>query len=135
MRALFRSVTRLLLLVMLATVLSPSFGWEAVQGMAPHGGHDEAPAVHSHDVHQAYAAETAHAACGSDCDMAAAEHCNDSRHHCCPGVMFGHLLGGPAESFQPAVFAGASAVPVGRDARFSSRVPDGLERPPRAVLA
>jgi hypothetical protein len=135
MRSLFRSVTRLLLLVMLATVFSPSFGWQAAQGVATH---DEGPAMHaSHDAHAGHEghAEPGHDTCASDCAEHAQEPCADTRHHCCPGFILGHLLGGTVDSLMPAIPTGSSLVLIGRDAPFSSRVPEGLERPPRASAA
>ena len=126
MHPLFRSVTRLLLLVMLATVFAPSFGWQVVQGMAAHdvpmAAHD---AAHDHDHdHGANAPQ----AVGHDA-------CADGGHHSCPGHLLGHLIGGTADAFLPAIAGGDAAVLIGRQARFSSRVPAGLERPPRASAA
>ena len=136
MRSLFRSVTRLLLLVMLTTVFSPTFGWEAAQVMAAH---DESPAMYgnhddyeSHDGHGQHDAAK-HDGCGSEC--AGGDACADARHHCCPGHVLGHLIGGTSDNLAPAIAAGSAAMLVGRDAHFSSRVPDGLERPPRASAA
>lgn len=135
MRSLFPSVTRLLLLLMLATVLSPSFGWQAAQGMATH---DQGPAMHaSHDAHAGHDGHAAqgHDSCASDCAGHAQEPCAETRHHCCPGFILGHLLAGTVDNLMPAIPAGSSAVLIGRDAHFSSRVPDGLERPPRTSAA
>jgi hypothetical protein len=135
MRSLLRSVTRLLLLVMLTTVFSPTFGWEAAQGMATH---DQGPAMHaSHDAHAGHEghAEQGHDTCASDCTGHAQEPCADTRHHCCPGFILGHLLGGTVGNVMPVIPAGNSVVLNDRDAHFSSRVPEGLERPPRASAA
>jgi hypothetical protein len=135
MRSLFHSVTRLLLLVMLATVFSPTFGWQAAQGMATH---DEGTAMHAgHDAHAGHEghAEQGHDICASDCAGHAQESCADARHHCCPGFILGHLLGGTVAHLMPVIPTGSLLVLHGRDARFSSRVPDGLERPPRASAA
>ncbi|KAB2918553.1 MAG: hypothetical protein F9K30_17755 [Dechloromonas sp.] len=143
MRTLFRSVSRLLLLVMLATVFSPSFGWEVAQGMAAHdqpalgnGSHEGHDADHGHAGHDSHAQHhdaTRHDACGSACS--AQDSCADTRHHCCPGHVLGHLLGGTGERLAAVIVAGASVVPVACAACFSSRIPDGLERPPRASAA
>lgn len=134
MSALFRSVSRLLLLVMLATVFSPSFGWDAVQGMT---GHDHPAAGHAghhdHDGH-VHDAAAPRDGCGGEC-AAGAESCADTPHHCCPGHVFGHLLAGLGAGVSTAIAVGGAAVPVGSDSRFSSRIPDGLERPPRASAA
>jgi len=128
MHALLRTLSRWLLLVMLTTVLSPSFGWEAVQGMETHddmGGmhamHEAAPAVHD------------------DCDGCpgheAPADCADTLHHCCPGHVLGHLPAGIGESFSLALPDSGRATPHGLEQRFSSRIPEGLERPPRARTA
>jgi hypothetical protein len=135
MRSLFHSVTRLLLLVMLATVFSPSYGWQAAQGLATH---DEGAAMHaSHDEHAGHDshADQGHDTCAGDCTGHAQEPCADTRHHCCPGFILGHLLGGTVDNVMPAIPTGSSVVLNGRDAHFSSRVPDGLERPPRTSAA
>ena len=142
MRTLFRSLSRLLLLVMLATVLSPSFAWEAAQGMAAHeqpaaghGSHERHDAHHGLEGHDSlvYHDATLHDGCGSAC--AGQDSCADTRHHCCPGYVLGHLLGGTGERLATAIIVGAMDVPVVREAHFSSRIPDGLERPPRASAA
>lgn len=136
MRSLFRSITRLLLLVMLTTVFSPTFGWDAVQVMAAH---DESAPMHGkqvdHAAHDGHAQHDAamHDGCGSEC--AGGDSCADNRHHCCPGHVLGHLLGGTSDNLAAAITAGSSVMLVGRDANFSSRVPEGLERPPRASAA
>lgn len=126
MHPLFRSVTRLLLLVMLATVFAPSFGWQVAQGMAAH---DVSPAAHD----AAHAHDHDHGASAPQ----AAEHdaCAEGGHHSCPGHFFGHLIGGTADAFLPAIAGAGAAVLIGRQTRFSSRVPEGLERPPRASAA
>lgn len=83
-----RSIARLILLVLLATVFSPTFGWESTAGMSAHD-------------HSALADEAHHDA-GSH-DLADNEGCHghdqaasggDLEHHCCPGHVFGHLTGG-----------------------------------------
>jgi hypothetical protein len=143
MRTLFRSVSRLLMLIMLATVFSPSFGWEAAQGMAAHdrqaaghGSHEGHDAHHGHAGHDSHTQDhdaTMHDGCGDACSGQDA--CADTLHHCCPGHVLGHLLGGTGERSAPVIVAGASVVPVASAACFSSRIPEGLERPPRASAA
>lgn len=144
MRCLSRLVARLLLLVMLTTVFSPGFAWEAVEGMAghahPEGGHASmavATADHAHaasHVDAEHAAMTLHDGCADGCANAA-EGCGETLHHCCPGHVLGHLLGGTGASVAAVIVAGESALPAGRDTRFSSRIPEGLERPPRSAAA
>lgn len=130
-------IARCLLFVMLATVFSPGFGWEAAQGAEVHE-HLMAADEHAghHDMlamDELTAADTAH-----DCDGCGGHEtapCSDALHHCCPGYVLGHL---------PATLAGLPAfVPLaqgqlalGADAdRFTSRIPEGLERPPRHAVA
>ena len=50
MQALLRKISRIVLLVLLATVFSPSFGWEAAESMAAH---DHASSA----AHQAHGGE------------------------------------------------------------------------------
>lgn len=129
--------SRLLALVLALTVLAPGFGWEvvgyagaetlhAVDAMPPeHSGHDHAA---NFDEHLAHAAASA-AECG------APEECAAQHHHCCPGHMLGHL---------PVYLSAALRLPLANlaqvpspeyGARFSSRVPQGLERPPKFFAA
>lgn len=127
MHRLIHFVSRCLLLVMLATVFSPSFGWEAVEGMAAH---EESEAVHA--THHARADQATEDVTGDVC----AGHevgASDLEHHCCPGHVLGHLLGSLAASGLPILpLSGKLAVNL-PDARFSSRVPEGLERPPKTA--
>lgn len=48
MHVWLRKISRLVLLVMLTTVFSPSFGWEAAEAMAPHE-HTSAAEHEHHD--------------------------------------------------------------------------------------
>jgi len=127
MHALLRLVSRYLLLVMLATVFSPSFGWEAVQGMEAH---DDMAAMQVHDG----GALAADEAC-SDCPGHEHDSCPDTLHHCCPGHVLGHLPGSIADGLSLAVPSDGSAAVDAAKNRFSTRTPDGLERPPRASAA
>ena len=138
-------IARWLLAVMLATVFSPSFGWELVDGAVPHA-HSEQAAVgdehpadhHAHGVASASAsthdATAAHA--GDDCagcaDMAVAD-CSDPQHHCCPGHVLGHLPASLRAVGVAVLALNDSFALDGAAARFSSRIPEGLERPPRAA--
>lgn len=128
MRSLSRLISRWLLLVMLATVFAPSFAWEATQGMASHndtvvahGGHgDEHPA--SDDV-----------ACDGCVDHD--KHCDDIQHLCCPGHVLGHLPGNLPGRLSLLVPEVAHAAVDRLERLFSSRIPEGLERPPKGSVA
>lgn len=138
MFALRTFLARWLLAIMLATVFSPSFGWELVDGALPHA-HPAAAGedLHAHGQSPADHEEaSAHSQGTNECNgctgpVAAA--CDDIQHHCCPGHVLGHL---PASLGAHAVFVltpASSLARIGQSARFSSRVPEGLERPPRPV--
>jgi hypothetical protein len=124
---LTRLVSRLLIMIMLLTVFSPSFGWESAGGMAAHehpaalaDGHDH----HGHDAH-------------GDAGPGHADHaqaaCDDGQHHCCPGHVLGHLPAGLTAGLSLPTPDGDNALVDARQRSFSSRIPDGLERPPRAA--
>ncbi|WP_306603279.1 hypothetical protein [Azonexus sp.] len=136
MQTLFRSLSRWMLLVMLTTVLAPGFGWEVAGGVA--AAHAETVDHSSHDVHDHHAVPVQHAhAPDAACDGCAGHEapCDDLQHHCCPGHVLSH--------FSAALHAAPSfLLPVSRfsavdrsNRRFSSRVPEGLERPPRSAFA
>lgn len=137
MYALRTSIARWLLAVMLATVFSPSFGWELVDGAVPHAHQASlAEAVGDHADHHGHLAATLPA---HDHDAPAADacpgcgDCPDPQHSCCPGHVLGHL---PASLHAQGVFVlalGDSFALDGAARRFSSRIPEGLERPPRAA--
>lgn len=116
MRRVSKYIASVLLAVLLATVLAPSFGWEASAGRTEH----------SHDA----------AALGID-DHASEDTANlggeDSRHHHgCAGHMFGHLTALLDE-------ATGLGLPDAVDATVTRRVPGvltsfpkRLDRPPHA---
>ena len=120
MHTLFRLISRYLLLVMLATVLTPSFGFEAVAVPAEH--EHAAMAMDTHDQHAGHempATEQADAAC-----------CADVQHQCCLGHQLAHPQGNAVSLILP---EGSAIVPLYRADSFLSRVPEGLERPPRPI--
>lgn len=143
MSALRARIARWLLAVMLATVFSPSFGWELVEGGVPHVHVEQGADVDDHHAgHHDHglpstsmdAASALHAAddCSGCGDLTAGD-CSDAQHHCCPGHVLGHL---PASLRAVGVFVLAlndSFALDGAAARFSTRIPEGLERPPRAA--
>ena len=122
MKMLTRLVSRLLIMIMLLTVFSPSFGWESAGGMAAH----EHPEVLADD--QAHH----HDAAASDIE-AAQSACDDAQDHCCPGHILGHMPGGLVAGLQLPLPDGANAAVDAMQRPFSSRVPEGLERPPRVA--
>jgi hypothetical protein len=145
MQTLFRSLSRWMLLVMLTTVLAPGFGWEVAGGMLASAQAATADAHHDHHQHEAQLHE--HAGSMDCADMALSgmgsaacagsdmPPCDDLQHHCCPGHVLSHLSAAlhAASSFLLPI---SQNIAVDRSSRqFSSRVPEGLERPPRAVFA
>ena len=120
MRRALRSIAHLLVAILLMTVLSPSFAWEATAGNSAHG--DDTVAIDGNgDAH--------------DHDSQAGGHhrgedTND--HHGCAGHSLGHLPGHLGEAFAFAVLdTDRDAFPESR-AGFPSLFPDRLDRPPRA---
>lgn len=136
MKSIRRLLARCLLLIVVASVLFPATLPRALaQGVGEavamqEGGHD----------HHAGAMAQMHAAMDDACD-ACPDHdhdqapvpCDDVQHQCCPG----HLSGYPATPAVVALLPAPAATPVvdRRPDGFPSRVPEGLERPPRAVSA
>ncbi|MCK6390744.1 MAG: hypothetical protein L6Q40_06940 [Azonexus sp.] len=139
-------------LILSATFLAPGFGWQLAGGvmgdalaMRDHGtqGHtlpmhemgDHPSANHDMSGHHAHAmATTAHDAPCTDCDHGDQAPCAVQHHHCCPGHVLGHLAS--------SVALGHGVLPIGaflavdRDtSEFSSRSPEGLERPPKSAFA
>jgi hypothetical protein len=119
MHALFRLISRWLLLVMLATVISPSFGWEMVPAMAGQE-HAAMLEIDEHAGHDMSAAA----------DQAAADCCAEPQHQCCLGHQLGHPQGSSFALFMPPSTATITMV---FSERFFTRVPEGLERPPRSL--
>ncbi len=122
MRRNLRKIARLLLAVLVATMLSPSFAWEAT----------ERQSAHEHEIVALGGGSDAH---DQDQDSQAVSHHGDEdshHHHGCAGHSFGHLPGHFGEAFAFAM------LDPDRD-RFpeswpgiSSPFPDRLDRPPRA---
>ena len=121
MHALFRLISRWLLLVMLATVISPSFGWEAVPAMAEH----EHAAMLEMDEHAGHEMSAAADQTDTNC-------CADPLHQCCLGHQLGHPQGSSFALFMP---PSTAAIAMLLSERFLTRVPEGLERPPRDHFA
>jgi hypothetical protein len=120
MRRALRSIAHLLVALLLATVLSPSFAWEAIAGQAAHG-HDIVVLDGSDDVH--------------DQDNHASSHNDDEdshHHHGCAGHFLGHLPAHVGEAFVVAMLDPARDGFPEPAADFSSPFPDRLDRPPLA---
>ena len=121
MRRLPRSITLLLVAILLATVLSPSFAWEAAAGNSAHG--DETVAIDG----------SGHA---RDHDSQAGGHHDDAdthhHHHACAGHLLGHLPGHIGAAFALAVLDPIRDGFPEPQAGFASAFPDRLDRPPLA---
>lgn len=125
-------LSRLLVLIMLLTVLAPGFGWQAAGGMPNElAGADmhHAHAADGHDAHVIH--EMPCEGCGTH---AAGDDCADTLHHCCPGHVLGHLAVQHVAPM-PVLSPGTSSLLDRGDREFASRVPAGLERPPRHFSA
>jgi hypothetical protein len=109
-----RKIACLLIAMLLATVLSPSFGWEAVASQSAHG--HGVLAMDNHDGH-------------------AGQHQGDEdshHHHGCTGHLLGHLLAQLSNPLPFAILDPAGSVFPELPSDFSSRVPERLDRPPLA---
>lgn len=117
-----RSISQILVAILLATVLSPSFAWEATAGDSAHGGvivtPDGGGGAHDQD---------------GDAASHHSEEDTHHHHHGCAGHSFGHLPGHLGEAL-------AFAMPdLRRDsfpessADFTSPFPERLDRPPLAL--
>lgn len=127
-----RLLSRILLMVMLATVFAPGFGWQALEGGS---GHEIALAAGEPQViadeADCHGHHAAHAATGEHDEAPAGG--NDLSHHCCPGHVLGHLLAGLSGSALPMPPQDGAARIEGAGWAFSPRIPEGLERPPRVA--
>ena len=124
MHRLFRLISRYLLLVMLAAAISPSFGWEAVPAMAERE-HAMMAGMENHHAGHEMPAEVSNTA-----DQADAACCADVQHQCCLGHQLGHPQGNSVSLLLP---PSPAAVAMATSERFLTRVPEGLERPPRPL--
>jgi hypothetical protein len=123
-----RSMVRFLMVVMLLTVLAPKFGWDAVSAVAPHAHAGEvlAQAADGEDCH-------GHHGHGGEHPAAPGDGHPDHGDHCCPGHVLGHMFGGVPVAVHAPPPSAPAPVASAPDARFSSRIPEGLERPPKAA--
>ncbi len=121
MRRASKCIASVLLAVLLATVLAPSFGWEASAGQAAHGQDEAALAgVQVSDEHD-------HSDAGIDGGSM-----DSHQHHGCAGHMFGHLfvtLG--VDTALVFLDASDSAVAARLPGAITS-FPRRLDRPPHA---
>jgi hypothetical protein len=123
-----RSMVRFLLVVMLLTVLAPKFGWDAVSAVAPHAHAGEAVA-HVVDGEECHG----HHGHGGEHPGIPVDGHPDHGNHCCPGHVLGHMFGSVPAIVPAQVPSDPALVLAAPDARFSSRIPEGLERPPKAA--
>ncbi len=123
MRRALRSIAHLLVVILLLTVLSPSFAWEVTAGNSAHG--DDAVAIDG----RGDAGDHGSQANGHHRDENTHHH-----HHGCAGHFLGHLPGHLGEAFAFAMLdpdrSGFPESPAG----FSSPFPDRLDRPPRTPI-
>ena len=118
MHPVLRIIASLLLAVLLTTVLTPSFGWEASAGQGAHG-HDIVALADAGDAHDS-----------RDGDHRGDE--NAHHHHGCAGHMFSHLLAhfGDVAAFTPPDLD--SVVPAEPGHAVPQGFPERLDRPPLA---
>ena len=128
MQVWLRKISRLVLLVMLTTVFSPSFGWEAAEAMATH--EHAMPAEHEHHDEAMAGLNSANGFANDPADD-----CADALHHCCPGHQLGHMQASIVEGLTMPLPVASSRVSGLVSSQFTSYVPEGLERPPRDHFA
>ena len=118
MRRTLRHIAALLLAVLLATVLTPSFGWEASAAQGGHG-HDMVALDDAGDAHDSHTG-------GHRGDE------NAHHHHGCAGHMFSHLMAhfGDVAAFTPPDLD--SGLPAEPGAAVPQGFPERLDRPPLA---
>jgi hypothetical protein len=116
-RRVLKSIASALLAILLATVLAPSFGWEASAAQASHADEVSAPSdARNHERHDA-----------TDHESGISHH-----HHGCAGHMFGHLFVTLDEAAGLVVpDAGEAMLPEHLPGVLSS-FPKRLDRPPHA---
>lgn len=120
MRRALRSIAQLLVAVLLMTVLSPSFAWEAAAGNSAHG--DDTVAVDGS------------VAAGDHHGQADGHHRDEDthhHHHGCAGHLLGHLPGHLSEAFDFALLDSDRDSFPQSPADFPFPFPDRLDRPPR----
>lgn len=120
MRRNLRKIACFMLAILLATVLSPSFAWEATAGQSAHG-HDIAAPDGIGGAHEQISDTPSHQ--GNE---------DSHHHHGCAGHSFGHLPGHLGEAFAVAMLDPDRDVFPESPAGFTSPFPDRLDRPPLA---
>jgi hypothetical protein len=110
-----------LIALLLATVLAPSFSWEALAGQAAHDHDVVAPGdTHCQDSHDRHSTAT-------DYGDEAAHH-----HHVCAGHMLSHLSATPGGAASPTLLDGDDATLPERLQGVLTSFPKRLDRPPHA---
>lgn len=128
MRSLVRLISRYLLLVILASVLAPGFAGEIARGTAQGAHQHQAMAEMAVVDHEA--GHEMHCATDQDSQGSTPSCCADSLHQCCPGHQLGHVRALEL----PELLPGAPlVVAMAASEAFLTRVPEGLERPPRSL--
>ena len=135
-------LSRCLAFILTLTFVAPSFAWDATEGVWLH----DDVAVNHDAMSLAAVSEVADPCSHPDChdhevfDVAMQaspeEPCPDSHHHCCPGHQLGHLQGAVLTLGLGYFLAEGNHFPAMlRETLFRTRIPAGLERPPRFSVA
>lgn len=111
-RRALRQIACFLIAVVLSTVLSPSFGWEAAASQSAPGHDVLALDDHGGSAGQHQADEDSH------------------HHHGCAGHLLGHLQGQPSDPFIFVTVGPAGSMLPEAASDFSSPFRERLDRPP-----
>ena len=124
MRRNLRKIAYSMLAVLLATVLSPSFAWEAAAGQS----------AHEHEVAAPDSVGSAHDEVQDTDGYMGSHHFDEDshHHHGCAGHALGHLPGFMGETSALALLAPGNDGFAEPTADFRSLFPDRLDRPPLA---
>ena len=134
-------LSRCLVFILTLTFIAPSFAWDAMEAVVMH---DTVSMDHSEmaqsDSMQGPAEPCMHPDCHDGMDeaigMTQDEPCPENHHHCCPGHQLGHLHGAVlAAGMSNLLMVGSDFPALSRETLFRTRVPAGLERPPRFSIA
>lgn len=111
-------IAQLLLAVVLATVLSPSYGWETAASQAGHG--HEVAGIDGLDAHDGHPGHPDQHHDGED----------SHHHHGCAGHQLGHMQGQASGAFVVASNDAIDGIFAEPPSDFPSVAPRRLDRPP-----